>query len=176
MIYGNLNFFRVVILFICTLSFSAPSWGEVTVPDTGFFVVDSAHIIDPPVKTRLEGWFKELEQKTGAQVKVLTVGTIEGEDFFGFVQRHAEMWKLGQKGKDNGILIALAVNERQVRIQTGYGLEAVIPDSWAGSLSREAVKQFFSKGKYSQGLYQMGVAVANQIADSEKMNRCLHRK
>jgi len=56
----------VVLLSICTISFSALSWGEVTIPDTGLFVVDSAHMIDPPVQTRLEGWFKELEQKTDA--------------------------------------------------------------------------------------------------------------
>ena len=87
---------------------------EVTVPDAGSYVVDAANIIDPASEQQMNLWLAELEQRTTAQLKVLTVTTIDGEDFFGFVQRHAELWRLGRKGKDNGALIALAINERKV--------------------------------------------------------------
>ena len=106
---------------------------EVSVSDPGTYVVDQADIIGPSAERQLEGWLQELAQKTTAQVKVLTVPTTEGEDFFTFVHRHAESWKLGQKVKDNGALIALALQERRVRIHTGYGLEGALPDSGTGS-------------------------------------------
>ena len=128
---GMKSVFAIVVL----LCLPALSWGEVFVPDPGTYVVDNAGIIDPGIERQLEGWLRELEQKTTAQVKVLTVKSIQDEPFFSFVQRHAEAWKLGRKGQDNGALIALALKERKVRIHTGYGLEGALPDSWAGSAS-----------------------------------------
>lgn len=139
--------------------------GEVTVSDPGTFVVDRAGIIDAGAEGRLESWLRELEQKTTAQLKVLTVPTTDGEDFFGFVQRHAELWKLGRKGKDNGALIAVAVRERQYRIHVGYGLEGVLPDSWCGSLQRKMFVPFFRRGQFTEGIFRGTVAVANRIAD-----------
>lgn len=145
------------------------SAGEVTVSDPGTYVVDRAGIVDDRIEASLNGWLRELEQKTTAQVKVLTVATTNGEDFFSFVQRHAENWQLGKKGKDNGALIAVAVAERKVRMQTGYGLEAVLPDSWCGSLSRSVFAANFRAGKFSDGIFEGTVAVANKIADDAKV-------
>ena len=144
-------------------------YAEVLVQDPGTYVVDTAGVMQASDKGQLEGWLRELEQKTTAQVKVLTVQTTEGEDIFSFAQRHAEAWKLGQKGKDNGALIALALQERRVRIQTGYGLEGVLPDSWTGSLSRGMASQFFKEGQYSQGLLQLTIATANKVADDAQV-------
>jgi uncharacterized protein len=98
-------------------------YAEVLIKDPGTYVVDGAGVMQASDKGQLEGWLRELEQKTTAQVKVLTIQTTEGEDIFSFAQRHAEAWKLGQTGKDNGALVVLALKERRVRIQTGYGLE-----------------------------------------------------
>ncbi len=142
---------------------------EITIRDPGTFVVDTAGIIDGTAERRLEGWLRELEQTTTAQVKVLTVETTGGEDFFSFVHRHANGWKLGQKDKDNGVLIVLALKERRVRIHTGYGMEVVLPDSWAESISRAVAGQYFKKGEYSEGLYRLTIAVANKVADSENV-------
>ena len=144
-----------------------PTWAEVSIRDPGTFVVDHAGIIGTAAERQVEGWLRELEQKTSAQIKVLTVRTIDGEDFLGFAQRHAEAWKLGQQGKDNGALIVLALQERKVRIQIGYGLEGILPDSWAGSLSRQIAGEFFKKGKYSEGVLALTVATANKVADAE---------
>ena len=148
-----------VLLLIC-----APGRAEVTVRDPGTFVVDRAGVIDAGVEQQLEQLLIELQQKTTAQVKVLTVSTTEGEDFFGFVHRHAELWKLGAQGKDNGVLIALAVKERQVRIHTGYGLEALLPDSWCGTLRRMVTKEHLGKNEFGAGLGKMTVTIANRIA------------
>ncbi|HUU85199.1 MAG TPA: TPM domain-containing protein, partial [Phycisphaerae bacterium] len=119
---------------------SGAARAEVTIPDPGTFVVDRANVIDAQYENALEGWLRELEQKTTAQVKVLTVATTDGEDWFGFVQRHAELWKLGQADPENGALIALkpksAVESGEIRVHSGRGLEGPLPDSWCGSASR----------------------------------------
>ena len=121
--------FPLAFILLTSLLCSTTVYGEILISDPGTYVVDTAGVIQTSDRRQLEGWLRELEQKTTAQVKVLTVQTTEGEDIFSFVQRHAEAWKLGQKGKDNGALIALALQERRVRIHTGYGLEGVLPDS-----------------------------------------------
>ena len=141
----------------------------VTIQDPGTFVVDRAGLISADVERRLEGYLRELEQKTTAQVKVLTVKSLDGEDVFGFAQRHAELWKLGRKGKDNGVLIVVVPKTRaqkgHIRIQTGYGEEGAVPDSWSGSLSRETVSRYLKRNQYSEGIFFATVAVANKIAD-----------
>jgi uncharacterized protein len=156
---------RLALFFVWFLLPAACVRAEVTVPQSGDYVVDAAGVIDAQTKAEIESWLAELEQKTTAQVKVLTVKSDGGEDFFGFVQRHYDLWKLGKKGKSNGALIALAVQEHKVRIHTGYGLEGVLPDSWSGSLSRSVVHEYFKRGAYADGLKHMVIVVANRIAD-----------
>lgn len=140
--------------------------GAITIPDPGSFVVDRAGVVDGSTEQQLEGWLRELEQKTTAQVKVLTVATTDGEDVFGFCHRHAEQWKLGRQGKDNGALLCVAMKEREARIHPGYGLEAIMPDGWCGSLLRSVVESNFKQGRFSEGIRLAAVAMANKIADS----------
>ncbi|MBI2826124.1 MAG: TPM domain-containing protein [Planctomycetia bacterium] len=145
----------------------APRWAhaELTVPDPGTRVVDTAAVFDQTTREKLEQHLAELARQTTAQVKVLTVGTTSGEDIFPFAQRHFDLWKLGQKDKDNGALVVLAVDDRKARIHTGYGLEGTLPDGWNGTLLRKIRDEYFRSGRYSDGLYALVVAVANKIAD-----------
>ncbi len=149
--------------------------GPLTIPETAMRVVDTAHVLTEDVRQSLETLLGELEKATTAQVKVLTVPNLDGEDIFSFAQRQFTLWKLGQKGKSNGALIVLAVADRQVRIHTGYGLEGALPDSWIGSLSREIGADYFRQGKYSEGLYRLTVAVVNQIADDAGVKIAVRR-
>jgi uncharacterized protein len=87
-------------------------------------VVDLAGIIQKEYNAKLTAHLKELEQKTTAQVIVLTVQSLDGEDMSDFAQRTFEKWKLGQKEKNNGLLIVVSLKDRKYRFQTGYGLEA----------------------------------------------------
>jgi uncharacterized protein len=132
-------------------------------------VVDKAGVVDAPTRAKIESYLRELEQKTGAQVRVLAVQTSDGESEFSFAQRHFEAWKLGKEKEDNGALILLLIKERKARIHTGYGLEGAIPDSWAGSLLRQVREQYFRQGKYAEGLLTLAVAVANKIADEKQV-------
>lgn len=128
------------------------------------YVTDLAGIIDDGVETKLDGYLKELEQKTTAQFLVLTVNSLDGEDIEGFSLQVAETWKLGQKGKDNGALLVVAFKDRKYRFDIGYGLEGILPDSLVGSIGRQYIVPYFRKGEYSNGVASAVLAVANIIA------------
>jgi len=110
----------------------------------------------------------ELEQKTTAQMVVLTINSLEGEAIEDFSIKIAhEKWRLGQKGKDNGVLFLVALQDREYRIEVGYGLEDVIPDSLAGSIGRSYLVPYFRKGDYSTGISTAALAIINEIASHE---------
>lgn len=131
------------------------------------YVVDLAGVIDDASEQRLNAALRELEQKTTAQVVVLTVDTLGGEAIESFTLDLAHnRWRLGQKGKDNGVLIAVAVQERRYRLEVGYGLEGVLPDSAVGSMGRELLVPALRRGDYAGGLGAVTLAVAGTIASS----------
>ncbi len=152
-----------IVLFACVFPTTAAA---LTVPDPGTYVVDKANLIDERAELRLEELLTNLQKQKGAQMKVLTVASTEGEAFFDFVHRHASQWALGQKGADNGVLIALALNEREVRIHTGYGMESILPDEWCGATCRRIAQQYFKTGNYSEGLYQLTSETVAKISSS----------
>jgi uncharacterized protein len=153
----------LALLFIAVGPASAAA--PLTIQDPGTYVVDNAQVLQAGTKQSLENLLGELNRVTTAQVKLLTVPSLEGEDIFTFSQRHYQLWKLGTKAKKNGALIVFALADRKIRIHTGYGLEGALPDSWIGSLSRDVEEQYFRAGKYSAGLYNLTVAVVNKVAD-----------
>jgi len=138
----------------------------VSIPENpGNHVVDLAGIIDNSTEAKLNQYLRELEQKTTAQVAILTIKSLEGESLedLSITVAH-DKWKLGQKGKDNGVLLLVSLSDKKYRIEVGYGLEGVIPDSMAGSIGRSYLVPFFRKGDYSNGIYTATLALANEIA------------
>lgn len=162
---GKTSLSIAILVALALSSCAAPATAEVTIPDPGTRIVDKANVIDVATRQKLTDHLAELEAKTGAQVKVLTIPNADGEDIVSFAQRQYELWKLGQKGKDNGALIILDIGDRKVRIHTGYGLEGALPDSFCGSLSRKVRDEFFKAGRYADGINEMTIAVANKVAD-----------
>lgn len=153
----------VVLLPLFALTQSAAA--QKTLPKPRNHVDDRANVLEPGVERALDGYLTELEQKTGAQVILLTLDTTSGEDLFAFAQRHAETWKLGQKGKDNGVLIVLALKDRKFRIQTGYGLEGALPDGWLNANVQQAhFVPNFKRGDYAAGLFNGTVAIVHKVA------------
>ncbi len=128
------------------------------------YVVDLAGILKPNVSQKLNAMLQELERKTTAQVLVLTVQSLDGQSLEEFSVETKEQWKLGQKGKDNGVLIVVAVQDRKYRLEVGYGLEGILPDSTVGSIGRQYFVPYFRQGDYGTGLYAGTLAVANIIA------------
>ena len=129
------------------------------------YVTDLAGIVDNRVEQKLNLLLAELQQRTTAQVAVLTIKSLEGQaiDDVSITVAH-DKWKLGQKGKDNGVLLLVAFKDRRYRIEVGYGLEGIVPDSLAGSIGRKVLAPYFKKGDYSTGIYAAALAIANEIA------------
>jgi len=127
------------------------------------YVTDLAGVIDPATRQKIELLSTEVEQKTGAQIAVVTVNSLEGqtrEDYAVDLYKHLG---IGAKGKDKGVLILIAPKERQYKIEVGYGLEAVINDARAGDVGREMVPDL-RKGDYSAAALAGVTGVAQYIA------------
>src|SRR5512137_2775108 len=106
---------------------TAPAWPLNVPPLTGR-VVDLAHVLPADVATSLSSELEAHESKTSNQVAVLILPSLDGEPLEEFSHHAATSWKLGQKGTDNGVLLLVALRERKVRIEVGYGLEGTLTD------------------------------------------------
>ncbi|MBI4844744.1 MAG: TPM domain-containing protein [Nitrospirae bacterium] len=157
-----MTFFLLVLLSFFT---RAPA-AEVSIPDTPVnYVVDTAGIIDDASEEMLNGYLRELEEKATAQMAVLTIKSLEGASIEDFSLNVAHnKWRLGQKGKDNGVLLLVSVEDREYRIEVGYGLESILPDSLAGSIGRQYLIPYFRKGDYSAGIINASLAVIKVIS------------
>jgi len=143
-----------------------PSYSTEVPEQPGNYVVDLAGIIDAVIEAKLNQYLRELEQKTTAQMAILTITSLEGQPIEEYSVTIAhDKWKLGQKGKDNGVLLVVALKDRKYRIEVGYGLEGVLPDSLVGSIGRNYIVPYFKKGDYSNGIYTATLAIAKGIAD-----------
>ena len=157
----------IILIAVGWLCLAAASPAEsITVPERPVrYVVDLAGIIDAEPETKLNGYLQELEQKTTAQFVILTIESLEGESIEDVAITVAhDKWKLGQKGKDNGLLLLVAVKDRKYRIEVGYGLESVVPDSFVGSVGRDFLVPYFRKGDYSKGIFTAALALTAEIA------------
>lgn len=115
-------------------------------------VNDLARMLPPESLQRLEQRLAAFERETSNQVVVLTVPTLQGDDIDRFSIRVAEAWKIGQKGRDNGVLLVIAKEERKVRIEVGMGLQGVLPDITAGRIIRDVMRPYLKSGNYDQGI------------------------
>ena len=159
---------RIILTFTTILLLAClggePASAQAALPMPRQYVEDYANVISPADEQSLNGILQELEQKTGAQYIVLTVETTAGTPIEEFSIKLAEKWKLGQKGKDNGLLFVLAAKDRQYRFEVGYGLEGFITDQYCGRIGREVLVPYLKKSDYSQGVFQANAQVAQKIA------------
>jgi uncharacterized protein len=166
------SLFNTAILFIlgCILFGVTASFAVTPQPPAtpGNYVVDLAGVVPDDVKARLNAHLKELEQKTTAQMVILTINSLDGEsiDEFSIGMAHNK-WKLGQKGKDNGLLLVVAVNDKKYRIDVGYGLEGTLPDSMVGTIGRQYLVPYFKKGDYGGGIFNASLEIIKTIANAQ---------
>jgi uncharacterized protein len=126
-------------------------------------VNDNAMILPQETLRALSDSLARHEQRTGNQVVVLTVKTLDGEDIEGYANRVFNEWKLGQKDKDNGILIVVVPEDRRMRIEVGYGLEGTMTDLMASRIIRDVMTPRFREGDYGGGLLDGAMAVVKVL-------------
>lgn len=127
-------------------------------------VNDYANVFTSAQKSSLESLLQELKQKSSAQIAVAAIRSTKGVEIDDFANRLFEQWGIGQKGKDNGILLLAAIEDRKARIEVGYGLEGAINDALAGRILRADVFPSFKQGNYANGLTQGAVTLASLVA------------
>ncbi|HVS03304.1 MAG TPA: TPM domain-containing protein [Thermoanaerobaculia bacterium] len=132
-------------------------------------VVDQAGILDPADEAALDERLAALERETGAQVAVLTLRELGDEDLEGYALRVAETWQLGRRDIDDGVLLLVAVNDRKMRLEVGYGLEASLPDLLAKRILDEVVAPRFRRGDFAAGIRDGVDAVATAIRGGDPL-------
>jgi uncharacterized protein len=134
------------------------------VPQPIGWVNDFAQVLDAGTKDKLNTLITELEEKTTTEIAVVTIASIAPYDEKEYARMLFDQWQPGKKGKDNGVLVLLAVKEHRWRIETGYGVEGILPDALCGDIGRTYMVPYFKDGAYAQGLYQGVGALAAVIA------------
>jgi uncharacterized protein len=115
-------------------------------------VVDQAGILNADIRGDLADKSKDLEEKSGIQLVVATVTSLQGSDIETYANELFRTWKLGQAQKNNGVLLLVAPNERKVRIEVGYGLEGTLTDAVASVIISSAIVPRFKSGDFPGGI------------------------
>ncbi|MFH1021431.1 MAG: TPM domain-containing protein [Pseudomonadota bacterium] len=121
------------------------------VPQYQGYVTDLAGMISPAERQRLEQLLLAFEQSDSTQIAVLTIPSLEGDSLEDFSIRTVEAWKVGQKGKDNGVLLVVSKGDRKARIEVGRGLEGVLTDLLAGRIVDQVISPRFKAGQLDEG-------------------------
>jgi uncharacterized protein len=124
-------------------------------------VNDFANVIDPATEAAIDHRLDLLEQKTSSEIAVATIRSLAGSSSSDYANRLFKQWGVGQAKLDNGVLVVIAVDDRDMAIEVGYGLEGVLPDGLAGQVIREDFTPRFKENDYSGGV-RNGV---NRLAD-----------
>jgi uncharacterized protein len=145
-----------------------PVWAaDKAVPFLSGRVVDEAGMIPADARQRIEEKLAAFEKRTGIQGAVLTVDTLEGEPIEDYSVRVAQTWKLGQKGKDNGVLLLVAKQDRKIRLEVGYGLEPTLTDLATRRIIENVIRPDFQKGDFGGGIEHGVDAILSALGGGE---------
>jgi uncharacterized protein len=139
---------------------AAPAYALGVPPLAERRVHDDANALSPQLQAQLEEQLKAYEGSTGHQMAVLLVPSLDGEPLEDYTIRVVEDWKLGKKGKDDGVLLFAAIGDRKVRIEVGYGLEGELTDALTSRIIREVIAPAFRQGDYGFGISRAVSAIA----------------
>ena len=115
-------------------------------------VSDYSSILTSSQIAALDRTLAEFEQQTTNQIAVVLIPTLAGDSLEDYSIRLAEKWQIGQKGRDNGVILLIVVQDRKIRIEVGYGLESVLPDSLSGDIIRQVIAPRFLEGRFFEGI------------------------
>ena len=152
------NFKRFIRFFVlvCFISSCAAFWplkGQAAIqPSENFYVTDQAHVLSEQAKEHILTINRAFEKtKEQPQLAVVTLNSLEGKDIESYAVNQFEMMKLGNRQYDNGVLVLLAVKDREIRVEVGYGLEGILPDGKVGRII-DASMNDLSLGDYSEAI------------------------
>jgi uncharacterized protein len=130
------------------------------------YINDYANMMSPSVRSKLTNELREFERTDSTQIVILTISSLEGQPIEDYSIKVAEAWKIGQKGRDNGIILIVASQERKMRIEVGRGLEGKLTDLTAGRIIDLVIKPRFKRGDFNGG-FVAGVAAVIDATKGE---------
>ncbi len=142
----------------------AAETGRAGIPAYSGYVNDEAGVLSEPRRAQLEAFLDQFHRKTGAQFALLTVRTTDPEEPDAYKVRVFESWGIGAKDRDDGLLLLLALKERRIVFETGYGLEGTLPDGWQATMLRDLAVPRFREGDYEGGVTAAVLAAAQRVA------------
>lgn len=150
--------------FFAACATAAPQIPPKPTASAGIYVQDYAQVLSAEDKRRLLSIGQELDDKTTAQLAVVTVKTLDGQPIEDYALAIIREWGIGSKEKNNGALIVVAVQDRRSRIEVGYGLEGLLSDGLTGRIQDQAMIPYFRKGNYAAGIVNGYAVTASLIA------------
>jgi len=160
----------LIILLGLTFSVSADN-----LPRPRGYLNDFAGVVDGTSAQQIESICTSIERSTGVEISVITIESLDGSTIEQEGLRYLEGWGVGKKGEDNGVVIIVAIKDRKIRIETGYGMEGILPDSKAGEIIRYDITPRFKQSDYGGGLlaavYKIGKIAGGEIVTYSKTPR-----
>lgn len=153
----------VVALLVAAALPARAQQGPAPIPAYTGYVTDDAGVIGDERQAQLEGFLDQLQKKTGVQFAVLTVASTAPEEPSTYKTRVFKAWGIGDKERDDGLLLLVAIQERDFRFETGYGLEGTLPDGWQSRMFRDLVQPRFRAGQMEEGITVAVLACAQRI-------------
>lgn len=127
------------------------------------YVSDFARVLGVRARTELDDYCERVEKATGAQIALVTIPSLDGEPVEAVAEQMFRRWGIGSKQSHEGVLVLLAINDRRSRVEVGYGLEAVMPDGFAGSALR-SMRDALRAGDYASALMEAAQTIGERIA------------
>lgn len=145
------TFLFVALVTIFTTNNTHAGNTNIKLPEARGYVSDYANII--PKKQALSNILSEIERQYSIEIAVVTLQTTKPLSIEQYSVKLFEKWKIGKRGKDNGVLLLIAKNDRKVRIEVGYGLEHKLNDAKCGDIIRKVIVPLFKENKFQQGIF-----------------------
>lgn len=145
------------------LVLALPGLTQPAFPELTGRVVDRADLLSAAKEAELEQRLTALERDTSDQLVVVTVRSLEGYDIADYGTQLGRHWRIGQEGGDNGVLLIVALEERKIRIEVGYGLEGILTDALSALIIHEQITPAFKEGGFERGIEQGVLAIEEQL-------------
>lgn len=158
---------------------SAVVWAQPqipAVPTSSLYVQDYANVLSADTKARINKLGAEVKTKTKAQVVVVTVRSLDGTPIDEYALSVMRKWGIGDKTLNNGVLMLVAVNDRQSRIEVGYGLEGALPDAKTGRIQDEYMLPYFQRGDYDAGVLNGYQVIMAEVAKEYNVQLAIDAK
>jgi uncharacterized protein len=141
------------------------------------YVSDFAGVLDADKRAQIERYCGSVERATGVQMAIVTLESLEGDPIEDTANALYRKWGIGKKGKDEGVMLMLAIRDRKSRVEVGYGLEPILPDGFVGSVLRE-MRPSLREGNYGQSLLAGSAHIGQTIAQAKgvSLDRSLPRR